>query len=126
MKIELIPVKNLLHIEMHSVKRMRWLEKKIQKEGLWSRPIAVDEKHGLVLDGQHRMEVAKRLGLKHIPAVKFCYADVKIWSLRARYTFDWNEVTVRALSGDIYPYKTVKHEFKDSLPECMFTLDELQ
>ena len=126
MKIELIPVCDLLHIERHSTKRMRWLEGKIKKEGVWSKPIAVDDQYGLVLDGQHRMEVAKRLDLKHIPAIKFCYADVNIRSLRSRYSFDWEEVTMRAINGDIYPYKTVKHDFSEPLPKCQFTLEQLK
>lgn len=125
-KVILVPVKKLKHIEGFSKTRAMWLRKKIIKEGVWNKPVALDEKHGLVMDGQHRMEVALALGLKKIPAVKYRYADVEIWSLRPkRYQFNWKQVVERALSGDIYPYKTVKHRFPSPLPEVSFSLDEL-
>lgn len=124
--IEKVLVEGLRHIEGYSSKRVRWLTRKIQKEGVWKIPIALDEQYDLVLDGQHRMEVAKELGLKWVPAVRYNYASIKISSLRANYSFDWEIVTERALAGNIYPYKTVKHFFPDGgLPECHFELVEL-
>jgi hypothetical protein len=72
------------------------------------------------------MEVALALGLKRVPAVKFRYADIEIWSLRPGISFTWRDVVARALADDIYPYKTVKHRFPDGLPECDFALRELK
>ncbi len=125
-QIERVPVERLRHIEGFSKKRVDWLVKKIQREGIWRIPIALDEQYDLVLDGQHRMEAAKQLGLKWVPAVRYIYADIKVWSLRPNHSFDWKLVTERALAGDIYPYKTVKHNFPGGgLPECHFQLAEL-
>jgi len=124
--IVLVDVNELRHIEGYSRKRVEWLRKKILAEGVWSKPIALDDKYGLVLDGQHRMEAALALGLKKVPAVRYAYERVEIWSLRPRYSFDWQAVVDRALKGDIYPYKTVKHRFPMPLPACNFSLVELQ
>ena len=63
-KIELVEVKKLLHIEDFGRKRMLWLKDKILTEGVWSVPLKIDNKNSLVMDGQHRMEVAKSLDLK--------------------------------------------------------------
>ncbi len=127
MKIVMINPARLRHIEGFSKHRVGWLRKKVQSEGRWVKPIAIDDKHNLVMDGQHRMEVALALRLKRVPAVKFAYSDVEIWSLRPRqYSFTWQDVVARALSGDIYPYKTVKHRFPEDLPECDFRLRELE
>ncbi len=115
----------LRHIEGFSARRVSWLRKKVMLEGRWTKPIALDDEHNLVLDGQHRMEVALALGLKRVPAVKFSYADVEVWSLRPKYSFTWKEVVERAIAGDIYPYKTVKHRFPEDLPECDFPLRQL-
>lgn len=124
--IEKVPVERLKHIEAYSKKRVKWLAQKIQREGVWRVPLALDEQYDLVLDGQHRMEAAKQLGLKWVPVVRFVYADIKVCSLRTNYEFDWKIVTERALAGDIYPYKTVKHYFpNDGVPECNFKLAEL-
>lgn len=122
----MVEVNWLKHIEGFSEKRVQWLKGKIVSEGVWKKPVAVDNNHGLVLDGQHRMEVARGLGLERIPAVKYSYAEVKVWSLRpGKYEFTWETVVKRALQGEIYPYKTVKHQFPHPLPGCSFTLDEL-
>lgn len=126
MHIEMVDVASLRHIEGFSKKRVQWLKDKIVREGVWSKPVALDADHGLVLDGQHRMEVAKALGLRRIPAIRYDYSAVKVWSLRpGKHDFTWETVVQRALAGDIYPYKTVKHEFPLPLPACQFSIGEL-
>lgn len=125
--IVLVEAELLRHIEGFSLTRAEKLARKIEAEGVWNKPVALDDRHNLVMDGQHRMEVAKLLNLKRLPAVRYAYSDVDIWSLRpAKYEFDWKEVERRALTGDIYPYKTVKHKFPGGLPSCAFALDELR
>lgn len=126
MQIEMVDVADLKHIEGFSKKRVQWLRDKIVQEGVWIKPVALDAEHGLVLDGQHRMEVAKALGLKRIPAIRYEYSAVKVWSLRpGKHDFTWETVVQRALAGDVYPYKTVKHEFPEPLPACQFKIGEL-
>lgn len=121
-----VPVAQLRHIEGFSKKRVEWLVNKIRSEKVWNKPLALDTQHDLVLDGQHRMEAAKLLGLKWVPAVRYVYADVELWSLRPNHSFDWQRVTERALAGAPYPYKTVKHRFPEGgLPACRFDLEEL-
>ena len=124
--IHRLPVERLKHIEGFSQRRVDWLTRKVLAEGMWTKPVAVDEDHDLVLDGQHRMEVAKRLGLKWVPAIRYVYADVDVWSLRPNHEFDWKLVTERALADQPYPYKTVKHRFPgDGLPQIAIPLAEL-
>ena len=124
--IELVSVDELRHIEGFSHRRVEWLKGKILKDNVWNKPIAIDLSNYLVLDGQHRMEVAIALQLKKVPAVKYDYSTVQVWSLRKKYQFDWKLVTERALNGDIYPYKTVKHRFPQTVPFCNYTLEELK
>jgi hypothetical protein len=125
--IELVDVTTLRHIEGHSRRRVLWLARKIEVEGIWTKPVVLDSEHHLVMDGQHRMEVARLLGLAVIPAVRFAYSDVEVWSLRPeKYTVSAAEIISRALSGDIYPYKTAKHRFPcEKLPELSIRLNEL-
>ena len=127
MKIELVPIDRLRHIEGFSKRRVKWLVQKIIAEGVWSKPVAIDADHDLVLDGQHRMEAAKILNLARVPAVRYPYADVEVWSLRPNHQFDWKRVTERALANEPYPYKTVKHRFPDGgLPPCSIDLETLR
>lgn len=126
MQIELVPTIALRHIEGFSERRVDWLVAKILSEDAWNKPIALDTRHNLVLDGQHRMEAASRLGLRVVPAVRFEYASVEVWSLRPQYSFTWQDVEARALSGDIYPYKTVKHAWSEPLPKVRYALEDLR
>ena len=117
----------LRHIEGFSEERVRWLTEKITKEGLWTKPIAIDDKHNLVLDGQHRLQVARQLGLSKIPALSYPYADVEVFSLRPEIQLDWKSVVQRSLADTPYPYKTVKHRFPGpTIPEIAIDLKELR
>lgn len=125
MEVKLIAVDSLLHIEGFSPKRVDWLTAKIRGEGRWTKPLALDADTHLVMDGQHRMEVARRLGLDVVPAALYRYSEVEIWSLRANHEFTWETVVSRGTAGNIYPYKTIKHAFPEPLPPCDFLLAEL-
>lgn len=125
-EIILVPTNSLIHIEGFSKKRVNWLVDKIIKDNHWTNPLAIDSDYHLVLDGQHRMEAAKFLGFKNVPVIKYDYSNVKLWSLRPNYEFDWKEVTRRSLAGMPYPYKTVKHEFDMKLPKCEIPLETLK
>lgn len=124
--IELVEVSKLRHIEDYCHDRVAWLKTEILKKGFWTKPIALDSEHYLVLDGQHRMEAALALGLNRVPAIKFNYDRLKVVSLRDEHQFDWKTVVEKAIVGDIYPYKTVKHEFLEPYPRCRYSLEELR
>ena len=124
--LEMVAPTSLRHIEGFSARRVAWLQEKLLAEGRWIKPLAIEEEHNLVLDGQHRLEAALELGLRRVPVVRFAYPTVEVWSLRPKYAFVWRDVVQRALSGDIYPYKTVKHRFPRPICTCNFTLEELR
>lgn len=124
--IRLVEVKKLRHIEDYDRERVRWLADKIKADGRWLRPLAVSaEGDWLVMDGQHRMEAARLLGLSRVPAILLEYENVPVRSLRPEYEVSHKDIMERALSGNIYPYKTAKHELP-LLPNCDFSLDELR
>ena len=54
-RIVMIPTDRLRHIEGFSAKRVAWLIEKVRTEGVWTKPLALERDHCLVLDGQHRM-----------------------------------------------------------------------
>tara|TARA_B100001142_G_scaffold126224_1_gene128103 strand:+ start:575 stop:1675 length:1101 start_codon:yes stop_codon:yes gene_type:complete len=124
-KIRLIDTKFLKHVEGFSEKRVEWLKNKIIKEGIWNKPICIDSKYGIVMDGQHRMEVAKSLNVSKIPAILFEHGEVEFWSLRDNHIVDLESIIDKSLSGKIYPYKTVKYSFPIEIPKCSINLEEL-
>lgn len=117
----------LRHIEAHSEKRVANMITKMRASGVWQRPICVERNHLLILDGQHRFEVARALGLSHVPCAMFDYddEDLKVWSLHADCEVSKQLVIDRSLRGDIYPYKTAKHAFPRKVGKIMLTLEEL-
>lgn len=125
-QIELLDVNGLRHIEEHDAERVENLKKIILEENTWRVPIIV-EKNNLVLDGQHRLEVAKTLGYSKIPAIRVSYDDVKVWTLRKEITINSKNVIRYVKQGGVYPYKTVKHKFKFVIPQNLeIPLEDLE
>ena len=125
--IVMVETSLLRHIEGFSKKRVAWLKNKISTENIWLVPLKIDDEHNLVMDGQHRMEVAKALALSYVPCIKYSYNEVEVWSLRANHVVTPQLIINKALCGDIYPYKTAKHSFPDSGDLlCEFELSELR
>ena len=124
-KIEFCNVADLLPIENFIPERFDLLYDSIKNSSKWIRPIVVDKKHHLILDGHHRFEVAKKMGLKTIPAILVNYSDIEIWSLRPDQIVNHELVISKALKGDIYPNKTVKHSFPFQVLECSVDINSL-
>lgn len=123
--MKLVQIELLKHIEGFSQKRAEMITKKILKDKIWNKAICIEKNYNLVLDGQHRLEAAKKLGLKLIPCELFDYEDVEVWSLRKTHAVTRELVIERAIAGDIYPYKTAKHKFPITIEECRVNLEDL-
>ena len=123
----LIQTDRLRHIEGFSETRVHNMKEKIVQKGIWEKPICIEKNHLLVLDGQHRVQVAKALNLKYIPCALFDYQDdgVVVWSLRKDCFVSKEEVIKRALKKNIYPYKTAKHKFPVPIQKCLIPLEKL-
>jgi len=125
-EIVLIDTHLLKHIEGFSKKRALWLKEKILKENSWTVPLKVEKNNFLVMDGQHRMEVALALALKAVPCLLYSYDEVEVWSLRDQYEVSSKIIKERVESKNIFPYKTAKHAFPDSGDlRCNFNLQDL-
>lgn len=122
----LVEVGALKHIEQFDEQRVQTLIGKIRGEGVWTKPLYIEENHNLVLDGQHRLQAALRMGLRVVPVQRFSYHQVKVWTLRKEEPVSVAEVIRRANAGRLYPYKTVKHKFPNVIQSCHIPLAELQ
>lgn len=117
-EIELISIENLHHIEKFDEKRVGILMEKIKNEGIWKVPLIIERETGMILDGQHRFEVAQILKLKKVPVILVDYNIVCVWSLRKEEKVSQLIVKHRVMvQKDIYPYKTVKHKFNFQIPK---------
>ena len=111
--IQLIDVIKLSAIEGYGIKRFNWLLKKIKMEAIWSVPLKVEQTKMLIMDGHHRFEVAKALGLRIVPVELFTYDEVEVYSLRKNIEVTSKIILKNAEAGIIFPYKTAKHKFPD-------------
>lgn len=125
---ELVEVSNLNPIEDYDRNRASLLKEEILKEGKWTVPIIIEDKYNMILDGHHRFQVAKELGLKKIPAIIVNYNTVGVWSLRKEYNVSPKEVKKRVIDlKQIFPYKTVKHKYCFSIPKIeKLTIEDLK
>jgi L-serine kinase (ADP) len=125
MKIVFIDLENLHPIEGYIETLLPKVMSYTINNKYWLEVIKI-EKHNLILDGHHRFEIAKRLGLKRIPCIIFDYNDIKMWSLRPNVLINSKEEIIdNALRGTLYPSKTVKHKFPDLDYSCKIKLEEL-
>lgn len=56
------------------------LKKEILSDGILKKPIIVDRNTMIVLDGTHRVTIAREVGFKVIPALLINYAEAEIYS----------------------------------------------
>ncbi len=115
---EMVNVSDLKPIEEYSEERVLELINTINETNKWNMPIIIERKYNMILDGHHRFEVAKRLGLKRVPAIIVDYDDVKVWTLRKEIKVSQNLVKKKVIDQkEIFPYKTVKHKYKFAVNE---------
>lgn len=126
-EFRLVPLARLKAHERYDEGNVRQLVEEIRAKGVFADPIWVARKSYVILNGHHRVEAARRLGMPHVPAWVIDY-DCDLISLEP-----WSpgppiaksEVVRRALAGDLFPPKSTRHRLKVDLPERSIPLAEL-
>ncbi len=77
-ELKLVPLKKLKPHEKIIPELLRELEEEIKRDGYLRNPLIVDGKTGVVLDGNHRLEVLKRLGCAYVPVCLVNYDSREI------------------------------------------------
>ena len=103
---------------------VRRLAEQVRRCGHWLAPLPVEAATGLVMDGNHRLQVAHLLGLRRLPCVPLHYDDqrlcVQCWKTGRPFTLD--ELTAIVTVSAVLPYKTTRHAFDPPLPETEIPL----
>ena len=86
-------------------------------------PIVVDVRTLTILDGHHRYNAFRRLGLRYIPAFLVDYAEdyVDVYPLRKDIPVSKVSIVSTALSGAVYPPKTSRHVYIGIAPQPTYT-----
>lgn len=107
-----LPLVVLKPHEEFSPARVEELTAQVRMDGQIHTPILVDGQTFAVLDGHHRVEVAKRLGLSSITARVLDYVEddeVVVEAWRDGDEVSKQDVLQAALSGRLLPVKTSRH-----------------
>ncbi|WBA57171.1 ParB N-terminal domain-containing protein [Providencia sp. 21OH12SH02B-Prov] len=110
-RLELVNIDNIQITEEHIPERVEWLIEKIKAEALWRVPLLLEENSYAIMDGHHRFEVAKKLGLRRVPAVMLNYNLPSVQVISWREDFVINKSIVQSYIKDkkVFPHKTTKH-----------------
>jgi len=115
----------LVPTEEVDLSRVHELEAKILSDGHWIEPITAHRDAHFVMDGHHRLTVAKRLNLRFLPVVFLGYEQVQVTSWRPGETVTPEEIFAMARSGQLFPLKTTRHVFNPAIPICDIPLERL-
>lgn len=118
------------HEQVVSMERVAGLKKATISWDAYTEPLLVDLKTGAILDGHHRYNVGLQLRLKQVPAVLVDYLGdptitVDVWPGCGRTKLTKEEVIEMALSENVFPPKTSRHRFTESLPPISIPLSVL-
>ncbi len=107
----LLRISELRVHEMTERERVEEIKESILREGRLRRPILVDERTMIVIDGHHRLQALRELGCEFIPAMLVDYMrdDICVESWRDHCSISKEDVIRAGLTGNPFPPKTSKH-----------------
>ena len=125
-----MPVEVLKPHEQVIQKKVTQLEKMTMRWNAYTKPLLVDGATGTILDGHHRFEIAKRLGLQCLPCVVVDYLEddsiaLMLWPNSDREVITKQDVIDAGMSGDLMSPKTRRHLLSDDLPPISVPLSRL-
>ncbi len=106
--VEWVPIAQLRDHEEVETERVQSLANEIQKRRRVA-PLLVEKTHGVILDGHHRKEALRLLGLSRAPCLRVDYAHVRLGHWHSDLSPTKEEVIHRALRGERFPPKTTRH-----------------
>ncbi|QYY29187.1 MULTISPECIES: transcriptional regulator [Cupriavidus] len=126
--IAVLPISFFRQSEEVDMEGVWILTELIASDGCWLAPIPVEASHGIVMDGNHRLRAAMRLGLKCLPCIPLCYGDARIcvrdW--HSGEPFDTRCILHTVAAGALLPHKSTRHFFEPSLPRTSIPLERLR
>lgn len=118
-------MKKIMLVDIHTLKchekvdkdRLGKLQKEIEANGTIYKPIIVDRRSHVILDGHHRYTVLKHLGVKKMPVyfVDYFSADVRVYLRRKNLQMRMIKEAIIATANvnRVFPSRTTRHLIVD-------------
>ncbi len=135
LKMELIKIETLKPLELVLPSHLANIEAMIERDEIVKKPLIVDRKEKIVLDGSHRYAYLYGKGYEYAPAILVDYADEAIFvgkHLKHRFIKDEHftiskvDVRQRAIHEKLYPPRTTRHFFPFRKEDFPIALEELK
>ena len=110
-RLEIVRIEDLIEHEEVDEHHLEELSRLIAADGVLKRPLAVDYRTRVVLDGVHRLNFLKRCGRENVPVyiVDFQSDEIVVFSADHRTLMQKDDVVEAALSGKKFPPRTTWH-----------------
>ena len=113
-KFKIAKINDLLPHEETNSTHVEKLKELIEKQGFFTKPIIVDQATKLIIDGHHRFNAAKALGLSLVPVYEINYHQNRIKAFKGSLEgslYSKDLILKRAIAGELYKSKDTFHVF---------------
>ncbi len=126
-KLKLLSISELIETEEHCHDRALTLAGSILDCGFWLVPIATESSMLAVMDGHHRLNAAKIMGLSRVPCILMSYdtGGVVLKSWRDDILCSIKSISRLVKNSQKYPLKTTRHLFSPPITEVKIALSLL-
>ena len=133
--LKIVPTSSLKPLERVLPSHFKNIENMILSDGVMRKPLIVDNKYNVVLDGSHRYAFLVKYGFKYAPVIMVDYDDESIFvgnHLKHRYIKDEHfiiskaEVISRGVSENLFDARTTRHFFPFRKNDFPTQLNQLQ
>lgn len=127
-RIALVPLAAIRQTEEVDELALKTLTQKIARERRWTDPIWLERRSLAVMDGNHRLNTARHLGLRRVPCLLLDYGLVQLrvecWTTGR--PLDGSSVISAGLSGNLLPHKSTRHSLDTERQTCSMSLESLR
>ena len=110
-RLELVKIEDLIEHEQVDEYHLEEISRLIAIDGVLKRPLAVDCRSRMVLDGVHRLNALKRCGRENVPVyfMDFLSDEIVVFSADQRTLMRKTDVIEAAVSGKKFPPRSTWH-----------------
>ncbi len=112
-RVCLLPIKTIKAHEKTSQKHVRELKEIIKFRGYFTKPVVVERRYNIILDGHHRVKALEEMGYKKVPVFLVDYDDKSVRVFFRRHNINKlspKQTVIKTVKKcRLLPIKTTRH-----------------